>query len=236
MFTTLVESRGHRMRDRKSTTISVIAHGVLIMAAIAVTTRNVIAAPHEKPERPIIFVDPHAPTPVPATHPAPATRSPAAPAPGTIVITLPAEINATLPPADINVVPVTGDEAISFTRGGPSTGETGGPALGPALGAGNGIVDAELADKPPFVLGSAPAPRYPAILRETGTAGHVTVRFVVDTLGHTEPGSITIVESSHALFADAVKNALPSFRFVAGEVGGRKVRTLVQMPFTFAIR
>jgi hypothetical protein len=32
-----------------------------------------------------------------------------------------------------------------------------------------------------------------------------------------------------------VKNALGYYRFSPGEVAGRKVRTMVQVPFTFAL-
>ena len=43
------------------------------------------------------------------------------------------------------------------------------------------------------------------------------------------------LKSSHELFPAAVRNALPSMRFLPAEVGGRKVKQLVQQPFTFAI-
>jgi len=62
------------------------------------------------------------------------------------------------------------------------------------------------------------------------------VRFVVDTMGRAELGDVVIVEATHALFADAVKNALERYRFTPGAVEGRKVRTMVQLPFTFSLR
>ena len=46
---------------------------------------------------------------------------------------------------------------------------------------------------------------------------------------------VEIIETSHPLFAEAVKNALAFYRFSPGEVAGRKVRTMVQIPFTFSL-
>ncbi len=48
-------------------------------------------------------------------------------------------------------------------------------------------------------------------------------------------GSYKVLKTTHELFGSAVKNALPGMRFIPAEVGGRRVRQLVQQPFTFAI-
>jgi protein TonB len=61
----------------------------------------------------------------------------------------------------------------------------------------------------------------------------VIARFIVDTLGRVEGSSIAMVESSHALFAEAVRSALLRQRFVPAETGGRRVRQLVLQPFSF---
>ena len=37
------------------------------------------------------------------------------------------------------------------------------------------------------------------------------------------------------LFVQSVKNALPNMKFIPAELAGRKVRQLVQQPFTFSI-
>jgi protein TonB len=44
-----------------------------------------------------------------------------------------------------------------------------------------------------------------------------------------------VLKSSHELFTQAVKNALPNMRFYPAEVGGKKVKQLVQQPFTFSL-
>jgi protein TonB len=65
--------------------------------------------------------------------------------------------------------------------------------------------------------------------------GRVVVRLVVDTVGRVEPATITIRESSHDLFTQAVRAILPALRFVPAEAGGRRVRMLVDIPFEFRL-
>jgi protein TonB len=45
-----------------------------------------------------------------------------------------------------------------------------------------------------------------------------------------------VLKTTHELFASAVRNALPNMKFLPAEVGGRKVKQLVQQPFVFAIQ
>jgi TonB family protein len=78
-------------------------------------------------------------------------------------------------------------------------------------------------------------PRYPEILRQAGVEGEVLVSFVVDETGAADAASFKSIKSTHDLFTAAVRQALPSMRFVPAEVGGRKVKQLVQQPFTFSI-
>ena len=60
-------------------------------------------------------------------------------------------------------------------------------------------------------------------------------QFVVDTSGRVESGSFKVLKSSHELFTQAVRQALPNMKFLPAEVGGRKVKQLVQQPFQFAL-
>jgi protein TonB len=78
-------------------------------------------------------------------------------------------------------------------------------------------------------------PRYPAMLQSAGLEGDVRAQFVVDTLGRVEPGSFRALESTHDLFAAAVREALGRARFKPAEAGGHKVRQLVEQTFTFRI-
>jgi periplasmic protein TonB len=78
--------------------------------------------------------------------------------------------------------------------------------------------------------------RYPDMLRSANVEGEVLAQFVVDTSGKYEAGTFKVLKSSHDLFTAAVKNALPTMRFYPAEVGGRKVKQLVQQPFTFSLQ
>lgn len=90
-------------------------------------------------------------------------------------------------------------------------------------------------EKPVAPIVGSGAPRYPAILRSAGMEGEVLAQFVVDTTGRIEIESYKVLRQSHDLFDASVRNALPEMRFTPAEVGGRKVRQLVQQPFVFQL-
>jgi protein TonB len=50
-----------------------------------------------------------------------------------------------------------------------------------------------------------------------------------------EQGSVRVPDTSHDLFASAVRDALNRARFKPAEAGGRKVRQLAEQVFTFRI-
>ena len=234
MLTTLPESRAPRARRTGGTVLSILVHGALIAGATALTMAGPVTAPPEPPGVEIIFhptaepvarttsssaADAHVHSPVLSVHP-----------PTGIPDHLPPiEIGATTP-ADITIGG-DHDERGVFAHGV----ENPGPGLaGP--GPVGGVVDEHIVDRAPFLVGSQPAPWYPSALRANGMSGRVLVKFVVDTLGRAEVPSIDVTESSHVLFAEAVREALARYRFSPGEVGGRKVRTMVQLPFNFQVR
>ncbi len=86
----------------------------------------------------------------------------------------------------------------------------------------------------PVRLASGSAnPTYPEELKAANVSGVVLAQFVVDTLGRAEVSTFKVLKSDHQLFTEAVRNTLPNLRFIPAEVGGRKVKQLVQQPFTF---
>jgi TonB family protein len=78
-------------------------------------------------------------------------------------------------------------------------------------------------------------PRYPEILRQAGVEGTVLVSFVVNEQGMADIGSLKVMESTHELFAVAVRAALPGMRFKPAEDDGRIVARRVEQPFTFTL-
>ena len=80
-----------------------------------------------------------------------------------------------------------------------------------------------------------PSPRYPDIL-QIGAGRRRSTRRSSSSTRSAVPRSIRSRSSSHrtSCSRQAVKNALPFLRFYPAEVGGHKVKQLVQQPFTFA--
>ena len=85
------------------------------------------------------------------------------------------------------------------------------------------------------IAGSA-APIYPPDLLRDGTEGSVLVRFVVDTLGRSDSGSIEVLTSTHSAFTKSVRHAVPRMTFSPATVDGRKVRQLVEQRFGFRLQ
>jgi TonB family protein len=76
-------------------------------------------------------------------------------------------------------------------------------------------------------------PRYPGILKPANVEGEVLAQFVVDEDGRVEIATFKVLKTSHALFSQAVLDALAEGRYVPAEIGGKKVKQLVQQPFQF---
>lgn len=91
-------------------------------------------------------------------------------------------------------------------------------------------------ERVPLALPSNPAIPYPTLLLGSGVGGEVFVRFVIDSTGRPEAGSVTVLAASHPAFARAVRQALPRMRFLPGEVAGHAVRVLVEQPYRFVVR
>jgi TonB family protein len=80
-----------------------------------------------------------------------------------------------------------------------------------------------------------PSAKYPDLLRAAGVDGEVLAQFVVDTTGHIDMGTFKVVKTTHDLFTASVRATLPNMTFLPAEVGGRKVKQLIQMPFEFSM-
>lgn len=90
-------------------------------------------------------------------------------------------------------------------------------------------------EKPVLAGENNPAPEYPPALEKAHVEGEVLLQFVVNPDGRADMRTFKVLKSSNDLFTQAVKGVLPSMHFVPAEVGGRKVRQLVQMPFGFKV-
>jgi protein TonB len=234
MFNNLVESKRKKQRGLGGTTVSFIVHGVLIAAAVVLTAaeRGVFEKPkQEKVDFVEVKKDEPPPPEEPPPPPPPDVAAPPPPK-GFQVLTAPVEIPDVLP--DIDLSKRITDEA-DFSGKGVAGGTAKGVGDKPVVQTDQPLFEFQV-EKPVTQLPGGSTPRYPDILRQAGVEGEVLAQFVVDTVGRAEMGSFKTLKSSHDLFAAAVKSALPGMRFIPAEVGGRKVRQLVQQPFSFAIQ
>jgi TonB family protein len=79
------------------------------------------------------------------------------------------------------------------------------------------------------------APAYPLELLAKHVEGMALVRYIVDTTGFADAESFTVIRATDPAFARAVREALPYMRFSPAKIGAKKVRQLVEQPFTFRI-
>jgi TonB family protein len=85
------------------------------------------------------------------------------------------------------------------------------------------------------LLPNGPSPRYPDSLRAANVQGEVVAQFVVDTTGRADTTTFKVLNGAHPMFAASVRSALPQMKFTPAQVGGRKVKQLMEMPFQFSL-
>ncbi|MBK8645464.1 MAG: energy transducer TonB [Gemmatimonadetes bacterium] len=238
MFNNLVESKRKKQRSPAGLFASFVLHAALI--TLVVVAGGQAAEQFEKPKQEKVdFVEVKKDEPPPPKNEPPPPPPPdvvAAPPPpkGFQILTAPVDIPDVLPDIDLSKkVTDEADFSGKGAAGGTAKGVEGGK---PQLVANNDQPFFEFqVEKPVQALPGGSSPRYPDILRQAGVEGEVLAQFVVDTTGRPEMNSYKVLKTTHELFGNAVKQALPGMRFIPAEVGGRKVRQLVQQPFSFAI-
>jgi len=226
MFNNLLESKPKKEKRGGGTVVSIILHSVLIAVAVYATANAAIQNEKPKQEK-IDFVE------TPKDEPPPPKDEPPPPPKGFQVLTAPVEIPDIIPDIDLNKKVIDeSDFSGKGVAGGVAKGVEGGKA--PIIQTDQPYFEFQV-EKPVVTAPGSTSPRYPDMLRQAGVEGEVLAQFVVDTTGKVENGSLKILKSSHDLFIQSVRNALPQMKFIPAEVGGRKVKQLVQQPFTFSI-
>ncbi len=235
MFNNLLESKPKKEKRGGGTVTSVIVHSILVGLAVYATANAAIRNEKPKQEK-IDFVE------TPKDEPPPPKEEPPPPPPPDVVVappppkgfqvlTAPVEIPDVIP--DIDLSKKVTDEA-DFSGKGVAGGVAKGKEGGAVVQSDQPYFEFQV-EKPVVPAPGSVSPRYPDMLRQAGVEGEVLAQFVVDTTGKAEAGSLKILKSSHDMFVQSVKNALPQMKFIPAEVGGRKVKQLVQQPFTFSI-
>lgn len=236
MFNNLIESKPVKQKSFGASVISTIFH-VGIIAASIFATANAGMEEKEEVVQKIDFVEvkkdePPPPKDEPPPPPPDAVIAPPPPK-GFQVLAAPVSIPDVIPEIDLS-------KALTNEADFSGKGVAGGVASGVVGGTGPVQTDQPYFDfqveKPVAPLPGGAGPRYPDILRSGGVEGQVLAQFVVDTTGRIEIPSFRVLRSDHAMFEQAVRQALPNMRFLPAEVGGRKVKQLVQQPFVFALQ
>jgi protein TonB len=235
MFNNLLESKPKKEKRGGGTVTSVVVHSILVGLAVYATANAAIRNEKPKQEK-IDFVETPKDQPPPKEEPPPPPPPDVVVAPpppkGFQVLTAPVEIPDVIPDIDLSKkVTDESDFSGKGVAGGTSKGVEGGKAV---VQSDQPYFEFQV-EKPVVPAPGSISPRYPDMLRQAGVEGEVLAQFVVDTTGKAEAGSLKILKSSHDMFVQSVKNALPQMKFIPAEVGGRKVKQLVQQPFTFSI-
>ncbi len=171
---------------------------------------------------------PDLPVPTVETAPPPPVKLPASRVP---VRVRPRVAEAPAPPTAAPPRPAPTPQPAAPRRPAPAaSSRTPEPARPPAR---RGPYAAGEVDQPPSVMNHQ-RPAYPYMARRRGVQGVVRVRFLVDREGRVR--NLEILEADPpGVFEDAVREAIPAWRFRPGRQDGRTVETLVELPIRFEL-
>ncbi len=236
MFDNLLESSGKRQRSAGGAMFSIVFHSVAIALAVLATGRTVQQAIAEERAQKVILAKQEEKPPEPDKPPEPQKTVVAPPPPkGFQILSAPVEIPNVLP--DIDLSKKVTDEADFSGKG-----VAGGTSKGVLGGTPQAITNTEATyydfqvEKVAAQIPNVGNPVYPEMLKNAGIEGEVQVQFVIDTTGRADINTFKVLKSAHPEFTKAVRDALPKMRFFPAEVGGKKVKQLVQLPFVFGIK
>ena len=236
MLNNLIESKAKRQKRFGGQAFSIIMHVVAVAGGVALTANAGIINEKTKEEK-VDFVEvkkdePKPPEPdKPPPPPDQVVQQP--PPKGFQVLQAPIEIPTIIPEIDLSKkMTDEGDFSGKGVAGGTKTGVGNGPAPPPQ--GDQPFFDFQV-EKPVVGAPGSPGPVYPEMLKSAGVEGTVLASFIVDTTGRAEVSSFKVLKSDHAQFELAVKNALGRMRFLPAEIGGKKVKQLVQQPFQFSL-
>lgn len=235
MFGTLLESRATRQRRTGGSFASVVIHSVIITAAVVATARDAIVARPPEPVHIVRFNPPPEPAPAPRTQSVAVSSASIVPGPALPRLNVPDIVPVGIPPIDFSAPPTSASDW-DGRRVGVGNARCALDDCSVQRGADGDRQTWSTRDILMQMIGSPTPPRFPEALRRAGVEGDVVVRFVVDTTGRVDMGSIEVVSATHDAFVVAVREALAKFRFSPSMAGERKVKALAVMPFRFTLR
>lgn len=229
MLGVLLESRARRQRRTGGAVLSAASHLAIVGAVTAFTARG--PARTAAPEKPVIARLVYPTEPMPISH---------APSMAHASVSTSSFISPTVRQIDIPTITPVGLPPIQPASGLTDALPIGGERRGPLTPGGGLLAEEHTGDGGEWRgndlimrIVEQSKPRYPEPLRQAGISGTVLVRFAVDTLGRVDPATMTVLQSTHEMFANSARVALAGFRFRPAEVNGHRVRALAEMPFEF---
>ncbi|MDQ6717379.1 MAG: energy transducer TonB [Gemmatimonadota bacterium] len=235
MFNQLLESKAKKEKMAGATVVTTILYAAVISLAVWATADAGIKK-DKTSNQSVKFVEIKKEPPKPdepKDKPPPPKEVVIKPPPpkGFQVLRAPVKIDVKIPEIDLSKsVTNEADFTGKGVKGGVASGVVGGTAI---------VTDKTYfefqVEKPAQAASGNPSPRYPEVLKSSGVEGKVMAQFVVLETGRADMSDFKILSSDNDLFSSAVKNVLPSMRFLPAEIGGKKVRQLVQLPFEFKI-
>jgi protein TonB len=235
MFNQLLESKPKKEKMAGATVVTTILYAGLITLAVWATADAGIKK-DKTSNQSVKFVEikkePPKEEPKPDKPPPPKEVVVKPPPPkGFQVLRAPVKIDVKIPEIDLSKsVTNEADFSGKGVKGGIASGVVGGTAI-----VTNQTYFEFQVEKPAQAASGNPSPRYPEVLKSSGVEGKVMAQFVVLETGRADMDTFKILSSDNDLFSSAVKNVLPQMRFLPAEIGGKKVRQLVQLPFEFKI-
>ena len=236
MFDNLIESKAKKQKATGGIVFSAVLHAALITAAVYGTLQAKEQMEKPKAEK-VEFVEmkKKEEPPPPKDEPKPPPPDVVAPPPiakGFQVLTAPIKVPDVIPQIDLSKrVTDEADFSGKGVAGGIAKGVVGGT---PVVNQDQPYFEFQVEKQVATAPGNS-GPRYPDMLRSSNVEGEVLAKFVVDTTGRAEMSTFTVLKSSHDLFSNAVKAALVNMKFYPAEIGGRKVKQLVQQTFQFSL-
>lgn len=84
------------------------------------------------------------------------------------------------------------------------------------------------------VLLTMPVPSYPALLRQAGIEGRVTLKAMVDSRGRVEPWSVGVISTTHQGLVPAARRAVLKALYRPARLRGQAITARVDISFEFA--
>ena len=231
MFENLLASKPKKQRTVGQIIGSVVLHVLLVIVVVKGTAGAAETLKAVLQDTTMVFLKPPDPPPPPPPEAPPpdaiVTANP--PLLGFQTVIPPTEIPKDIPPVNLSERFNAADFSGKGVEGGVATGVEGGK--GPVTG--ETFLEAQVDD--PVQLVSKVTPRYPPVLQQAGIAGKVQVQYVVDTTGHAEPRTWTVLSSTNKAFEEPAREAIMKAVFKPARIKGQAVRQLVQQAISFNI-